>query len=69
MEAPATIEGIRNALPADQRRLFDEALGETTVESVADVVRHWILNLASGTEDEEVFACFEAEEWGLYESI
>ncbi|MEU0988033.1 MULTISPECIES: hypothetical protein [unclassified Streptomyces] len=61
VKVPATVEGVRSALPEDQRRRFDEELGAATVESVADVLRHWILNLASGPEDEEVFARLEAE--------
>ncbi|MFE5855042.1 hypothetical protein ACFQ61_17770 [Streptomyces sp. NPDC056500] len=61
VEVPATVEGIRRALSEDQRRRFEEALGGATVESVADVLRHWILNVASGSEDEEVFARLEAE--------
>ncbi|MFI6527374.1 hypothetical protein [Streptomyces uncialis] len=58
---PATVDGIRAALTADQHQLFDTELGGATVETVADVLRHWVLEVASDPEDEEVFARLEAE--------
>ncbi|MFE7132383.1 hypothetical protein ACFVIM_16145 [Streptomyces sp. NPDC057638] len=61
---PSTVDGIRAALPADQRAHFDEELGRATAETVADVVRHWVLNLASGPEDEDEFTRLEAENEG-----
>ncbi|WDN56558.1 hypothetical protein [Streptomyces clavuligerus] len=64
VEVPATVDGIRAALPEEQRRRFEEELGRATVETVADVVRHWVLDLASGPEDEDEFARLEAENRG-----
>ncbi|MFD5557856.1 hypothetical protein ACFWIA_28945 [Streptomyces sp. NPDC127068] len=64
VEVPATVAGIREALSDEQRRLFEEELGRATVETVADIVRHWILDLASDPEDAEVFAHLEAENRG-----
>ncbi|MEU0688130.1 hypothetical protein [Streptomyces uncialis] len=61
---PATVDGIRAALTADERQLFDKELGGATVETVADVLRHWILEVASDPEDEEVFTRLEAENRG-----
>ncbi|GLF95299.1 hypothetical protein [Streptomyces yaizuensis] len=64
VEVPATVEGIRAALPEDERQRFEMELGRATAETVADVVRHWVLNLASGPEDEDEFARLEAENRG-----
>ncbi|MFD7547317.1 hypothetical protein [Streptomyces sp. NPDC059816] len=64
VEVPATVAGVRAALSDEQRRLFDEELGGATVETVADVLRRWVLDLASDPEDAEVFARLEAENRG-----
>ncbi|MEU3598917.1 hypothetical protein ABZ714_09335 [Streptomyces sp. NPDC006798] len=65
VDVPTTVDAVRAALPDAQRLLFDEELGRATVETVADVVRHWILELASDPEDEEEFARLEAENRGV----
>ncbi|SCK23438.1 MULTISPECIES: hypothetical protein [unclassified Streptomyces] len=61
VEVPATVDGIRAALTARQCQLFERELGGATVETVADVLRHWIQEVASDPEDEEVFTRLEAE--------
>ncbi|MEU9337921.1 hypothetical protein AB0D49_32965 [Streptomyces sp. NPDC048290] len=61
---PDTVDGIRAALPEDQRARFEEELGRATAETIADVVRHWVLNLASDAQDEDEFARLEAEDRG-----
>ncbi|MFJ4768265.1 hypothetical protein ACIP88_03960 [Streptomyces uncialis] len=64
VEVPATVDGIRAALTADERQLFDKELGGATVETVAEVLRHWVLEVASEPEDEEVFTRLKDEDRG-----
>ncbi|WP_405645005.1 hypothetical protein [Streptomyces uncialis] len=59
VDVPAAVDGIRAALTADERQMFDKEPGGATVETVAAVLRHWVLEVASGPEDEEVFARLE----------
>ncbi|MFJ6661330.1 hypothetical protein ACIQNG_34040 [Streptomyces sp. NPDC091377] len=61
---PDTVDGIRAALSEEQLVRFEEELGRATAETVASVVRHWVLNLASDPEDEDEFARLEAENRG-----
>ncbi|MEU5160225.1 hypothetical protein AB0G74_11535 [Streptomyces sp. NPDC020875] len=65
VEVPTTVDAVRAALPDSRKRLFEEELGRATVETVADVLRHWILELASDPEDDEEFARLEAENRGV----
>ncbi|MFD4833986.1 hypothetical protein ACFWPV_29710 [Streptomyces uncialis] len=51
----------RGALTARQYQLLEKELGGATVETAAEVLRHWLPEVASEPEDEEVFIRLEAE--------
>lgn len=56
VEVPATIGGIRAALSGEQRERFDAEIDAANIDDLYNVVRRWIVELASFPEDEEVFA-------------
>lgn len=55
VEVPATIGGIRAALPEGRRAQFDAEIDAANVDDLYNVVRRWIVELASFPEDEEIF--------------
>lgn len=61
VEVPATIGGIRAALPPEDRERFDKEIDAADVDELYDIVRRWIVVLASDEEDEEIFARLRAE--------
>ncbi|MFF8960818.1 hypothetical protein [Streptomyces sp. NPDC014894] len=56
VEVPATVGGIRAALSGDRRAQFDAEIDAANVDDLYNVVRRWIVELASFPEDEEIFA-------------
>ncbi|MFD3485000.1 hypothetical protein [Streptomyces sp. NPDC058665] len=56
VEVPATIGGIRAALPEERRAQFDAEIDAANIEELYNVVRRWIVELASFPEDEDIFA-------------
>ncbi|MFI1885298.1 hypothetical protein [Streptomyces jumonjinensis] len=64
VEIPATVAGIRDALPEDQRGRFLDEIFSANVYTVEKVVREWIVKVASEPEDEAVFARLRAQDQG-----
>ncbi|MEU9237144.1 hypothetical protein [Streptomyces subrutilus] len=56
-ELPATIDGIRAALPAEQRDVFDAEVGQTPAEDLHLVLVGWSLSTTQAAEeDAEILA-------------
>ncbi|MGW1767320.1 hypothetical protein ACWCQL_25060 [Streptomyces sp. NPDC002073] len=56
-EIPATIDGIRAALPAGRQAAFDAEIGSTPADELRLVLLGWALEATgAGTEDAEIVA-------------
>ncbi|BDT39547.1 hypothetical protein [Streptomyces yaizuensis] len=64
VEVPATVAGVRDALPEKQRQQFLDEVFAANVHTVEHVLREWIVKIASEPADEEIFARLAAEEQG-----
>ncbi|MEW1550522.1 hypothetical protein [Streptomyces tsukubensis] len=56
VEVPATIGGIRAALSKERRAQFDAESDAANVDDLYNVVRRWIVDMASFPSDEEILA-------------
>jgi hypothetical protein len=65
VELPATIDGIRAALPAHQRSEFDAEVGSTPASELPRVLGHWALRThpEALAEVEAEFARLEAGDY------
>ncbi|MFD5321423.1 hypothetical protein [Streptomyces sp. NPDC127098] len=68
VELPATIDGIRAALPAQQRGEFDTEVGSTPANELPRVLGHWALRTHPQAWD-EVEAEFARLEAGDYSGV
>ncbi|MGK5545710.1 DUF721 domain-containing protein [Streptomyces sp. URMC 127] len=62
VEIPATIDGIRAALPEDQQPAFDAEIGSTPADQLQLVLASWSLSAtpAAGEEDDAIIARLRA---------
>ncbi|MER5767319.1 hypothetical protein [Streptomyces sp. NPDC001985] len=62
VDVPATLAGIRDALPPGDRERFVNEVFAANMTTVEQVVREWIVKIASESEDEEILEQLRAEE-------
>ncbi|MGW2866436.1 hypothetical protein [Streptomyces sp. NPDC001205] len=62
VEVPATLPGIREALPEERRADFDAAVAKADVHTIHAVMRHWILELVEDDEERAVVSRLRSRE-------
>lgn len=62
VSVPATVAGIRDVLPDDARKQFLDEVFSANVHTIEQVLREWIVRIASEPEDDETFAELRARD-------